>query len=132
MTAAKAPDAAPATPAVADQARLPAQPSKACMIAGEFNLLGTVVRSRDCVQSTGASSHAELTKLCQGLARTSAQMGGQAGTITYLDACPAPAQGRCAGLFGLAFDGYYYERSADNLAGLPASCSQGGGRWSED
>lgn len=99
------------------------------MIAGEFNLLGKTIRSRDCVQPTAASTDAELKQLCEGLASTSAQMGGKAGQITYMQACPAPSQGRCEGLFGLSFDGYYYERSAEDLAGLPASCAQGGGRW---
>ena len=99
------------------------------MIAGEFNLLGKTIRSRDCVQPAGASTEAELKKLCEGLASTSAQMGGKAGQVTYMQACPAPSQGRCEGLFGLAFDGYYYERSAEDLAGLPGSCAQGGGRW---
>ncbi|WP_411850079.1 hypothetical protein ACLB90_14270 [Stenotrophomonas sp. LGBM10] len=106
-----------------------AQPPRACMIAGEFTLFGKTIRSRDCVQSSGASSEAELKKICEGLASTSAQMGGKAGQVSYMDACPSPSQGSCTGLFGLAFDGYYYERAADDLAGLPDSCTQGGGRW---
>lgn len=99
------------------------------MIAGEFNVLGKTIRSRDCVQPTGASSDTELKKICEGLANTSAQMGGKAGQITYMKACPLPSQGSCKQLFGLAFDGYYYERSAEDLAGLPDGCTQGGGSW---
>jgi len=104
----------------------------ACMIAGEFSLLGQVIRSRDCVQTAGASTEAQLKRVCEGLAQTSAQMGGKAGEITYMYACPAPAQGSCRRLFGQDFDGFYYERSADDLAGLPASCAQGGGTWKAD
>lgn len=122
---ASASGAAVVSPAVTPSAKT----SKACMIAGEFNVPGRTIRSRDCVQPTGASSAAELKQLCEGLANTSAQMGGKAGQITYMDACPSPSQGRCNGLFGLAFDGYYYERGADDLAGLPNSCAQGGGTW---
>ncbi len=107
-----------------------APPGHACMIAGEFNVLGKTIRSRDCVQTTGASSEAELKRMCEGLAQTSAQMGGKAGQITYMDACPSPSQGSCKQLFGHPFDGYYYERSAEDLAVLPDSCAQGGGRWS--
>lgn len=101
----------------------------ACMIAGEFQLLGQVIRSRDCVQTAGATTEAQLKRVCEGLAQTSAQMGGKAGEITYMEACPAPSQGSCQRLFGQDFDGYYYERSAEDLAGLPASCAQGGGHW---
>lgn len=125
----ESPTTAPTT-ATAHAAPDPAQHSQACMIAGEFNLLGKTIRSRDCVQSTGASGEAELKPLCEGLANTSAQMGGKAGQITYMEACPSPSQGRCKQLFGRAFDGYYYERSAEDLAGLPDSCTQGGGSWS--
>lgn len=127
-----APDAgADPTPgtAVTHVAPGPSQQARACMIAGEFHLFGKTLRSRDCVQSSGASSDAELKKICEGLAATSAQMGGKAGQVTYMDACPSPSQGRCRQLFGLAFDGYYYERSADDLAGLPDSCTHGGGHW---
>ncbi|MCF7751582.1 hypothetical protein KQ945_12560 [Bacillus subtilis subsp. subtilis] len=104
--------------------------TQACIIAGEFNVLGKTIRSRDCVQSTGTSSDTELKKICEGLANTSAQMGGTAGQVTYMKACPSPSQGSCKRLFGLAFDGYYYARSAEDLAGLPDSCTQGGGSWS--
>ncbi|KRG86846.1 hypothetical protein ABB33_02530 [Stenotrophomonas acidaminiphila] len=104
----------------------------ACMIAGEFQLFGQVIRSRDCVQTAGAATEAQLKRVCEGLAQTSAQMGGKAGEITYMDACPSPSQGSCRRLFGQDFDGYYYERSADDLAGLPASCAQGGGTWAAD
>ena len=111
---------------------VPATAPRACMIAGEFHLLGQVIRSRDCVQLAGSSTEAELQRACEGLAQTSAQMGGKAGEITYMEGCPSPSQGSCRGIFGKSFDGYYYERSADDLANLPASCAQGGGTWVAD
>jgi len=106
----------------------PQAQTKACMIAGEFQLMGQRIRSRDCVQTT-AAGEPDLQRICGSLAQTSAQMGGKAGDLTYLDACPSPSQGSCKGLFGGSFDGYYYERAADDLANLPASCAQGGGSW---
>ncbi|MNM87409.1 hypothetical protein D3C81_995900 [compost metagenome] len=128
---------APAAPAPAADAgsvvHTPVAPAAAathaCMIAGEFTLMGKTIRSRDCVQTTAASSEADLQRICDGLARTSAQMGGKAGEVTYMNACPSPSQGSCRKLFSGKFDGYYYERTAQDLADLPASCAQGGGTW---
>ncbi|WP_449467966.1 hypothetical protein [Stenotrophomonas humi] len=107
----------------------PAAVTHACMIAGEFTIMGKTIRSRDCVQTTAGSSEAELQRLCSGLAQTSAQMGGKAGEVTYMEACPSPSQGSCRKLFSGKFDGYYYERSPQDLGDLPASCAQGGGTW---
>lgn len=127
---------APATPApavnegsVVHTPVAPAAATHACMIAGEFTLMGKTIRSRDCVQTTAASTEADLQRICGGLAQTSAQMGGKAGEVTYMAACPAPSQGSCKKLFGGKFDGYYYERTPQDLADLPASCTQGGGIW---
>lgn len=118
------------TQTVVHEATGSAAGSRACMIAGEFQLLGRTIRSRDCVQRTGATTEAELKRACEGLAQTSAQMGGKAGQVTYLEACPSPAQGQCTNALGPGFDGYYYERSGEDLAALPGSCRQGGGSWS--
>lgn len=120
-------DAAPTAPETVDEPA-PAAP-RACMIAGEFNLMGRVIRSRDCMQITGSSTEADLQRACEGLAQTSAQMGGKAAELTYMDGCPSPSQGSCKNLFGKTFDGFYYERSAEDVAGLPASCALGGGTW---
>jgi len=120
--------AAPNSTVVHKDAVAPAGP-QACMIAGEFQLLGQRIRSRDCVQVLDGGREQDLRRLCEGLAQGSAQMGGKAGEVTYMDACPSPSQGSCQGVFGGAFAGYYYERSAEDLASLPASCAHGGGRW---
>lgn len=58
---------------------------------------------------------------------TSAQMGGKAVEVIYMDACPSPAQGRGGVLFGKGFDGDCGEHTAADLSGLPASCAQGSG-----
>lgn len=103
---------------------------RACMIAGEFNLMGRVIRSRDCMQAPAFVSETEFESSCIELAGTSEAMGGKAGTITYLDECPMPAQGICRNFLGGKRDAYYYERTPDDLATLPQSCVEGGGTWS--
>lgn len=114
-----------AAPAVATDAA-----TRACMIAGEFEILGQRVRSRDCLQAGADIPEQAHRELCESLAQTSAQMGGKAGEVTYLDTCPSPSQGSCKGLFGQAsLHAFYYERSHDDLASLPASCQAGGGTW---
>src|SRR5690606_14176456 len=116
QTAAVEDTAKDATTAVPEKVHVPepaAVPS-ACMIAGELSLMGQVIRSRDCMQITGSSTEAELQRACEGLAQTSAQMGGKAAELTYMDGCPSPSQGSCKNLFGKTFDGFYYERSAED------------------
>ena len=100
------------------------------MIAGEFELMGRRLRSRDCLQVDAGVPEAMHREACEGLAQTSAQMGGAAGEVEYLDACPRPAQGGCRGLFGQpAMHALYYERQADDLATLPDPCAAGCGTW---
>lgn len=102
----------------------------ACMIEGSFNLMGQTIKSRDCMQADPAENEASFKSSCEQLASTSAAMGGSAGKVSYMEQCISPAQGICHGLAGSKRDAYYYERSAEDLAGLPASCAQLGGRWS--
>ena len=102
----------------------------ACMIAGEFNIMGRVIRSRDCMQAPASVSETEFAINCTKLAGTSEAMGGKAGTITYMDECPMPAQGICRNFLGSERNAYYYERAPDDLATLPQSCVEGGGTWS--
>ncbi|MCW4455680.1 hypothetical protein OK348_12880 [Flavobacterium sp. MXW15] len=99
------------------------------MITGAFQVMGQTIRSRDCMQTTREVPEQDLVRACEGLAQTSAQMGGKAGDIAYLDACPLPAQGSCRNLAGKGIDGFYYERSADDLVSLPQSCALSGGTW---
>lgn len=105
--------------------------TRACMIAGEFEILGRKLRSRDCLQAGSDIPEDTHRELCEGLAKTSAQIGGgKAGTLEYMDACPSPNQGSCRGIFGQpTMHAFYYERTADDLATLPNSCAMGGGTW---
>lgn len=105
--------------------------ARACMIAGEFEILGRKIRSRDCLQAGADVPEAAHRELCEGLAQTSAQIGGgKAGSLEYMDACPSPNQGSCRGIFGHAsLHAFYYERTDDDLATLPSSCAMGGGTW---
>jgi len=104
--------------------------TRACMIAGEFEILGQRLRSRDCFQAGPDIPEATHRELCESLAQTSAQLGGKAGEITWMDACPSPNQGSCRGIFGQkTMHAFYYERRPDDLATLPDSCRMGGGTW---
>lgn len=130
--AAGAQDAAPAAPAAAGGAGVAevAGTTRACMIAGEFELMGQRIRSRDCLQASADVPEPTHRQMCESLAQTSAQMGGKAGELTYMDACPRPSQGSCKGLFGQAsLHAFYYERSGGDLASLPDSCRAAGGTW---
>lgn len=113
-------DAAPAAGKAATQA---------CMIAGQLKIAGQVIRSRDCTQTSRSIPRAAFEEYCNSLAQFSAQLGGQAGKITYLDQCPSPNQGSCKNFARSGMDGFYYERTADDLATLPESCTSAGGTW---
>ena len=103
--------------------------TQACMIAGQFNLAGKGIRSRDCTQTSRDMPRTDFEEYCNMLAQTSAQLGGEAGRITYLDQCPSPNQGSCKNFASSGMDGFYYERTPDDLADLPESCVHGGGTW---
>ncbi|ADV28432.1 hypothetical protein Psesu_2600 [Pseudoxanthomonas suwonensis 11-1] len=129
--------AAPAEEAASSDAAAPAPvattggKTRACMIAGEFELFGERIRSRDCLQADGSVSEEMHRKLCESLAEGSAKIGsGKAGEVTWMDACPSPNQGSCKGIFGQpGLSASYYERSGDGLTSLPSSCQMGGGTW---
>ena len=105
------------------------EPTQACMIAGQFEFGGKIIRSRDCTQTSLKISRTAFESYCNELAQTSAQLGGEAGVITYYDKCPYPNQGSCKNFGGSGLDGFYYERTPDDLADLPESCTHGGGTW---
>lgn len=102
---------------------------RACLIEGEFSLMGQTIHSKDCMQSDPKESEAAFKESCQALANTSAQMGGAPGKIEYMAQCPKPAQGVCRGFMGSKRDAYYYARSPADLSTLPSSCRQVGGSW---
>ncbi|SEK21439.1 hypothetical protein SAMN05216214_101120 [Atopomonas hussainii] len=101
----------------------------ACMIEGSFSMMGQTIAIKDCLQGAPNQPPEALRGTCSGLAQAPLAMGGQAGTVTYMAQCPQPAQGVCKNLAGSGQDAYYYQRSADDLNSLPASCSASGGQW---
>ena len=123
------PDPAPASTPETEPKAADTQ-SRACLIDGTFNLMGQIIRSKDCMQSSASEDEAAFKQSCEQLANTSAMMGGQAGKITYSEQCPRPAQGVCKNYLGGKRDAYYYARSGDDLRDLPSDCAQGGGSWS--
>lgn len=104
--------------------------NRACMIEGSFKLLGQTLHSKDCMQVPPTEKNeAAFKRACTELANTSAAMGGEAGTVTYLAQCELTAQGICKNMMNKGWDAYYYARSADDLAALPGSCGAFGGTW---
>lgn len=102
----------------------------ACLIEGHFSLMGRTIYSKDCIQSDSEDNETKFKRMCEQLANTSAQLGGEPGTVTYMKQCPEQPQGVCAGFLGTKMDAYYYARSAEGLSALPASCAGAGGTWS--
>src|SRR5690606_34129287 len=105
--------------------------TRACMIAGEFEIMGQRIRSRDCLQAGADVPEDMHRQMCESPAQGSAQIGtGKAGEVAYMDACPSPNQGSCKGTFGQPSSrAFYDERSSEDLATLPASCQMAGGTW---
>ncbi|WP_233603156.1 hypothetical protein [Pseudoxanthomonas sp. SGT-18] len=122
---------APAAAEAAQPAAMATAKTRACMIAGEFEIMGQRIRSRDCLQAGADVPEDMHRQMCESLAQGSAQIGtGKAGEVAYMDACPSPNQGSCKGMFGQSsIHAFYYERSSEDLATLPASCQMAGGTW---
>lgn len=131
----KMPATAPDTPTLAPADRpqaavaAPATGGRACMISGSFRIAGQTIRSRDCIAAKAGADRAALDNTCTQLAQVSAQFGGEAGRVEYMDSCPAPAQGACHNFMRSGYDAHYYERAPDDLADLPESCRRSGGEW---
>jgi hypothetical protein len=104
---------------------------RACTIEGTFSLMGQEIYSKDCIELHAEGKTDDLKRMCDGLAQTSAALGGQAGTVTYSEKCPRPAQGACVGLAQQPATAYYYARSDEDIIHLPASCKMIGGSWQE-
>jgi hypothetical protein len=123
-------EATPEAPAPTDAKAPLAGSFQACMIAGEFKIMGRTIRSRDCMRAPRSQDQAMFRQQCTTLAETSGKIGnGKPGTVDSLEDCPRPSQGSCLGMAGGRQDGFYYERDAEGLAGLPESCTAMGGRW---
>lgn len=97
----------------------------ACMMSGTIEILGVKQQARDCMVLANDMPEADFRKACTSLAGLLA-----GGTIEYIDRCPTPAQGICRNFNGSGLDGYYYKRTAEDVAStLPRSCTAMGGTW---
>ena len=101
---------------------------KACLLEGNFTLMGQKLVIKDCMQNNGVPQ-AQFVQNCQGASQAAASMGGAPAKITYLGACPVPALGVCDKLFGVALSGHYYLQDAQALKDTEAGCKAGGGTW---
>ena len=103
---------------------------RACMIEGNFNLLGQTLYSKDCMQAGRTETdETAFRRSCSELAKTSAALGGNPGTVTYMAQCELPAQGICRNFMKSGRDAYYYARTTDDLDTLPQGCNVWGGQW---
>ncbi len=101
---------------------------KACLLEGEMNMMGKHMEIKDCLQNNGVDA-AQFKEVCASIGGMSAAMGMPPAKITYLEACPKPAQASCEGFFGQPMTSYYYKRDADMLASSKQGCEMQGGKW---
>ena len=101
---------------------------KACLLEGEMNVMGKRIEIKDCLQNNGVSAE-QLKETCAGISNMTVAIGGAPAKITYLDACPKPAQASCEGFFGRPMTSYYYKRDAEMLASSKQGCEMQGGKW---
>ena len=104
-------------------------PVQACILSGRITLPGIDEDVRDCMQSNGKYSVSEFQRACTGLANAMVGTGNGPAKIEYVSTCPTPSQGSCKNMLNRGLDAYYYLRSADNIATVPASCAAAGGTW---
>lgn len=100
---------------------------KACLLEGRLKIGTQVVEIKDCMYNGGVDQN-RFIDTCKGIAEIGAGMGAPP-KISYLDACPAAPQGVCESLFGQPVHGYYYKRSASDLADAKSGCLNQGGKW---
>jgi hypothetical protein len=101
---------------------------KACMLEGSFTIGADKTEIKDCIQNNGVPK-AQFTETCTSLAQATTAMGGPAAKVTYMPACPKPAQGTCVGFFGQPMSSHYYKRDAKLLASSKSGCLAQGGKW---
>lgn len=101
---------------------------KACLLEGNFVMMGQKIVIKDCMQNNGMPQ-VQFVQNCQGASQAAASMGGAPAKITYLAACPTPALGRCDKLMGGPLNGHYYLQDAQALKDTEAGCKAGGGTW---
>jgi hypothetical protein len=101
---------------------------KACLLEGSFTVAGSTTHIKDCLQNNGVDP-AQFKETCAGLAQATAAVGGPPAKITYLAACPMPAQGTCVGFLGQPMSSSYYKRDAKLLEDSRKGCIAQGGKW---
>jgi len=101
---------------------------KACLMEGSYTIANEKTEIKDCLQNNGVPQD-QFKETCSSLAQVPVAVGGAPAKITYLAACPVPAQGSCEGFFGRPMTSSYYKRDAKLLAQSKSSCVQQGGKW---
>ena len=101
---------------------------KACLMEGSLTLMGKTTEIKDCLQNNGIDA-ARFKETCQSISDMTVAFGGPPAKITYMDACPKPAQASCEGFFGKPMTSFYYKRDAELLANSKKGCEAQGGKW---
>ncbi|MDH5824661.1 hypothetical protein QFW77_16950 [Luteimonas sp. RD2P54] len=104
--------------------------ARACLVEGSFMHDGEVQPLVDCLQGNG-ESHARLAGACEGPVRMAEAVGAPPPRVTWLVACPAPAQARCEGIGGTRIVVHHYRRTPAQLAQSRPGCEGAGGAWVE-
>lgn len=104
---------------------------RACLISGSFEFEGEAFSYRDCMQITDSALEETLKSHCNDLHEMNNSMDSANSKVEFLAACPEAPQGACENFTGTGFDAFYYDRSAEDIAGLRQSCDAIGGSWKE-
>jgi len=102
---------------------------QACLMEGAITLGGKTDEIKDCMLNKGVPQ-ADFKTMCSGMANVTANIpGNQAGTVTYMAACPPSPQATCDGLFHQPLKAYYYKRAVNSLKRMQTGCTAQGGKW---
>jgi len=103
--------------------------TQACTLEGQMNVLGTLVDTRDCMETSTELPVARFKESCSALAQLGAIGGGTPAKVTYSEKCPANPQAACKHFMGQPADAYYYRRDAELLKTTREGCTKTGGTW---
>lgn len=100
-----------------------------CLIEGSFTFLGATNEVKDCMENKGGLTQSEIKSACEGLANTSAMMGGQAGKVSYMGSCPMQPIAVCDDVPRKGVSSFYYKAAPNRGASeLKSSCAGLGGK----
>jgi hypothetical protein len=88
----------------------------------------TSAQIKDCLLNNGVAQ-TQFVDTCNNLAQAATALDGPPAKVTFMAACPAPAQASCAGFFGQPLTSYYYKRDPKTLAISRTGCQAQGGKW---